>query len=265
MSLQIDLFKDTTCTSEAARQGAQIFSRVFKLEYSLDPIDQIESSIPAFQEYRRRLHQLLDSSKETIEVAGLKADSYAELEMIGVGRYSKEYTVIVDFGDKLDFVLAELSGCDSVMVRNMPDYDKISNAFLNYKFEDVANLSFGVFMDLDPELDAYMDSLIAVSSNLNKKVKTTAAVSSYVLLLFYKKITEYVQRIQNYTARAIKQCATPVDIVYRSKTFSKIILSASKPITEKIVLKGTNAETVLDSHSYRRYEYAKILGGISCN
>ena len=100
------------------------------------------------------------------------------------------------------------------------------------------------------------------SSDLEELKTLSIRETTYsVLTDFYGQVTQFLQDVQNYVARAISIEMPRTQSVYRSKTLSTIILSSNIPVTEEILLKGEHGDTVLSPQSYRMYEYAKKLSG----
>lgn len=256
--MQIDLFKNEAVKQDCNRIGGQIFSRKYKIGHSLEPLDAIESDVAEFLAYRDRVRSLLKRPKCMIQVGNLKSDSYAEIELLGIGEYSKSFTVTIDFSRALDFILSELTMCRQSSIRSMPDYDTVSEALLNYNFDKVGNINFNKFMGLDPYLDLFITSIIKQHSEELKTLSIRETTYS-VLTDFYGQVTQFLQDVQNYVARAISIEMPRTQSVYRSKTLSTIILSSNIPVTEEILLKGEHGDTVLSPQSYRMYEYAKKL------
>lgn len=256
--MQIDLFKRDSINRDCNRIGNQILTRKFELAQSIAPLDEIESNNSKFLVYRDRVHKLINEQKKPIQVGRIKADSHAELELLGIGKYANIYTVVLDFSDTLDFILAEVSGCRQEAIRGMEGYGDISAAFLNYSFDNACDIDMGKFLDVDPELNRFINSII-MKHQREMREAAVRDIAYIVLTDFYEQVTDFLQRAQNYVARAACVELASAQPVYRSKTLTKVILSSNTPIMDNFEIVGENARTTIIPCSYGVFEYAKRL------
>lgn len=260
--MQIDLFKNDAVNELYNKIGNQIRTRRYKQQYSLDPVDKIESNDKVFLAYRERLHKLALQEKEEHAVSNLKADSHADLELLGIAEYARTYTVVLDFSQTLDFVLSEVTGCKQELIRAIPEYENISYAMFNGDFSSVSNVGFASIMGVDSKLDDFLKRIIIENYDA-QDTHDVSDITMMVLFDFYGRITAFIQKMKNYVATALNYCGFSTNIIYRSKTYSSIILTSNTAVKEDILINGEHGSTVITPQNYRMYEYAKRLGGVT--
>lgn len=233
----VDLYKDASLTGEASRLNKQVETRGFKLDnkkvrylkdrYNTDVYDSII--------------QLSQMNRNYSKVGKSACDNLYLLEALGLGDSCREYTIILDFSDRLDYILHRLCKCSTQNVRMMNDYDRISEAILNLRFDSLTDVSLEKFIGLDNRLDCFMRELFdnSVSSSLLEE-----DILGNFLNRFFYSILDELNSIKNYCTVALKECEKyKGSIVYRSKSFASTIATASVPVKEELTIVSEGYES----------------------
>lgn len=272
--MQIDLFKDPDIVSAYVRLGTQIFTRKLKFTRSLEELEKMPYTNKEFVDFKNKIWEqaekvqnfneevdTLPNKRKGFTIGDGSFDILAESELLGISQYGKGNTVVIDFSDKLDFVLAVLTGCNPDNIRQMPYYHEISKSLLNYELDNIANLGFDLLFNLDVNLDLWFTALIQKYNN-NVTRESVIEDTHKVLYDFYCQLMTQATTIENYTAAAFKEFSEG-ECVYRSKTFSKVILSSDTKIDEDITLVHGDYSTKVHVKSYLPFEYPRELGEMS--
>ena len=134
---------------KVSRVSKQIETRDFKLAQDLTKIKEINPDIFA------KVEELSKASRQYELQAGGANDNLFLLEILGVGKYCKKYSVVLDMSDCLDYILHRLSGCSISSVRQLQDYDNISKNIIGLNFDELQNLTFSDLFALDDKLAKY--------------------------------------------------------------------------------------------------------------
>lgn len=183
-------------------------------------------------------------------------DSLFELEAMGLSMYSKEYQVILDFSNHLDYILHRMTGCNPDNINRLPNYHDVSYALLNYDFSRINDLNISVLFGLDPKLDQKFEEIAKdvkeqcddVGDSLTQKIAYT----------FLTGVLDTIVPIRDYVAIYVKQrgAGTKGEIKYRSKNFSSALLTSSSPFVEDILIhQDPFMDLTLHPKCYKRYEY----------
>lgn len=242
--------------------GSQIFTRKYAIKHSenLDKLKSIESENDRFLRYRERVLSTLEKEKSSIRVSNLTSDSYACAEVLNIAEFDKKFISIIDFTEILDAILCELlqCGCDQDIFRKIPDYDKVSYALTNYKFDEVGDIKLDTLLGIEPHLDALFMEIAATVSKAHKHRRTDLQ-SMYFFVDFFGRITDKLTSIENYVASVYKSVCLGSDAVYRSKTFSKVILTSNVNVNGEIEMIGAYSKSILPIRTYEPLEYAERM------
>lgn len=253
MNLLINLFRD----SDYIRLGSQILVRKFQLDTKLDYLDEMDDGSDKFRKFKNECLKAARDDKYYTEIMGNHCDSKFPLELLGVGAYSKTYTVVVDFAKSLDLVLALLTGCDIKNIRTMENYKLISEQILSYNLKDNSE-NFSVFLDLDTKLSQWIYNAIRevdktrTSDNLDLE-----EAAQEFFAFFYSEISKQLEMVKDYVGANIKTTCPSSNAVYRSKSFTKIIVSSDICIEGKLKLVYKDLNYEVDVHSYKTFEYVE--------
>ena len=260
--MQINLFKNDKVNRQYNRMGSQIFTRKYAVKHSedLERFKTIKSENPRFLQYREDVLAALTEEKSMIGVSNLTADSYAKAEMLNIAEFNRKFVTVIDFSDALDAILCEIlqCGCDQSLFRGIEDYSKISYALTNYKFNDVDGISLDLLFGIEPHLDTLIREIIA-SINKDHKDCRVDMQSMYFFVNFYSRLTDKLTSIENYVASVYKYECLGSDAVYRSKTFSKVILTSNVEVNGEIDVVGAYSKSTLPIRTYKPLEYAERM------
>lgn len=257
----IDLFRNNEIDKKSNRTGNQIESRKFQLERSLAPLDEIESDLPEFKKYKEACYGWQGGKREYGDIIGNFYDPWYDLELLGVARYAKSYTVVVDFSECLDIILSVISGCDPQSIRKLKNYSQISKELLNFELTDSTQIPITDLIDLDKELTRWFNELIyAKRSYLCSADLQDAAYS--VLFSFYSEILGTLEHMKDYVGTYLGDLGLP-NTVYRSKSKSSILVSTDTRLEQEseIVLRYGEYTSTAKCYCFKPFEYAQLLGG----
>ena len=250
--MQIDLYNNASVMEKVSRVSKQIETRDFKLAQDLTKIKEINPDIFA------KVEELSKASRQYELQAGGANDNLFLLEILGVGKYCKKYSVVLDMSDCLDYILHRLSGCSISSVRQLQDYDNISKNIIGLNFDELQNLTFSDLFALDDKLAKYLSSLIRSASE--DYTDPNRIIQEFVLK-FYTEVVSEVSSIKDYCMMFLQQL-NPGSFVYRSKSYTSSVATSDVAINEQIVIKANNCDDYeLVVRSYEMFEYAKF-GGI---
>lgn len=251
MNLQVDLYKDAQVLNSMELLSKQIETRGFKLEKDFSPLKEINA------ELFDRCVALQQQKREYTFQAGGAKDSLFTLELLGVGAYCKQYTVVIDFSYALDYVLHRLSGCSINNIHKMDNYDEISFNIMNLNFRKLHNINFSVLFVLDDELAKYLNNLL---QKVSGEYSSHNKIINEFCLQFYQEIIREVTKIKDYCMIYVKNLYAN-QVVYRSKSYAASVATSSVPINEELELIMDGYETYkIPIKSYACLEYAKQEG-----
>lgn len=251
MLLLVNLFSDSSVLSDFARYSKQITKRQFSLAKDLTPVQDICSN----KEFIDKINKLSTQRREYAQIGDSFSDNLFPLELLGVGKDCREYTVVIDLSDSLDYILHLLTHCDIKKVRSMPNYSEVSSHIMNLEYEKLGNLKFGSLLSLDEKLVEYVQTLVATAS---EKCNVERAVIEETVFLFYKNVSEMASRVKEYCILYLKEQYEKGTIVYRSKSYSAVVATSIIPIDLELQLHyDSYSDYSLKVKSYKVYEYAR--------
>ena len=258
--MQINLFSNERANKQYNRMGSQIFTRKCVIRKGLDRFKGLESDNERFLQYRDDVLALLDTDKCMISVSNLTADSHAKAEMLNIADFNKKFVTVIDFSDMLDAILCEIlqCGCDQQIFRDIENYSKISYALTNYKFNEIGGASLEPLFGLEPHLDTLIMEIISTINKDHKQCRVDMQ-SMYFFVNFYSRLTDKLTSIENYVGSVFKSDCPESDAVYRSKTFSKVILTSDVELNGEIDIVGAFSKSKLPIKTFRPLEYAERM------
>lgn len=247
----VNLFSDSGVLSDFARCSKQIMKRQFSLVKDLEPVQEICSN----KEFVELINSLRDQKREYSQIGESFSDNLFPLELLGVGKDCREFTVVLDLSDSLDYVLHLLTHCEIANVRAMPNYSEVSKYIMNLEYEKLGNLKFGSILSLDDHLVKYAQSLFSIAAEHSDVEK---AVLEETVFLFYKNISEMASRVKEYCILYLKNQYEKGTVVYRSKSYSAVVATSTIPINLDLELHYDNySDYSIKVSSYKVYEYAR--------
>lgn len=254
--MQVDLFKNAKVMSSYLRSSKKIETRNFSIRKSLNNIDDFVlcEHPEKLEAYKRKLIALNNAGREYYHVGGCGCDNLLELELLGIGAYCKQYTVVIDFSDHLDYVLHRIYGCSTEKVRRIPNYSKISRAMLNYDFTEVDGIGFDVLFSVS---DKILEDFTKTAGELSDCMNTEEQLSLTVFR-FYSKLLQVLSNVKDYVITSISMEQPEKSFVYRSKSFSSSIASSDYFLEGDIILKQDGFEScTVPIRSYKACEWLK--------
>ena len=151
------------------------------------------------------------------DVIGTCIDSHYYVEYFGLSENTRKYIITLDFSNCLDLVISFITGCSPTKLRQIENYDKVSNAILNL---DIDNLNIGLdtFTFVDPKISGY----------LKKLYDSTNGETEFVRKMF-EEILAAMLRIVKYVAFYIQK---NTDSVVRSISKQSVVLTSNVPLTD---------------------------------
>lgn len=268
--MQVDLFKNNKVSTESQRLAAQIESRKFSIVQSrLDNFPDSIAGIPdrSVVEYRDRIMGLVSQPRVYDTVGRASCDNLWELELLGLGMYTREWIIHVDFSDALDVVMEQAFGCSREICRSINKYEQISRWLMNYDLDSASENFATLFSDHEVMSKVYMKILGDINDDLSLINLTQDERISNIVFKFYSTLLETVAAMRDYVVAFMKLNVTD-DLIYRSKTYSSAILTSDSSFKEKIILCPTNGEPFeVKVRSYKTYEWATeaVVNEISRN
>lgn len=257
--MQIDLFKNRDIFKDGPRLLKQIESRKYSLCVSEDELQEVLKSDKGFL---TNISNKLKEGRIYKNYYSCSTDNLFEVEALGVGLYTKKYTIIMDFSDKLDYVLHRLTGCPTELIRALPNYQHISKCILTLNYDGLRSLRIGDFMDISPEICNWFAQILE-SITSGGDMQDDEVLEAFVSLL-YQNIINEVNRLKTYVCMFLKDKYYS-DFTIRSKSLSSIIATTDIKIDTKISLIDSQhnfEECELQLYSLEKYEY--FTGGY-CN
>lgn len=257
----IKCFEQITTQNEGHRKGKQIQSRAFILEGNLDFLNDYEFDTQEFKDFKERCYIAASMPERKYNNILGSCDSHYELEILGLGKYTKRYVIVIDFADCLDIILAKLTGCSIEAVRELDDYAKVSKDMLTFKLEDSETVPLSSIIGLDQKIKTWFTSLIYANRNSDDSNDLKDTVYN-VLYEFYSCVVSTLEDIKDYVAGSL---SISTNTVYRSKSYSSIILTSDSPfpddcITIEIASKGKIYKKDIKVYTLQKGEYAEKVG-----
>lgn len=261
--MRIDLFKNQEVQRHYTRIGNQIITRSYKLldDCYKRKIERMEYNSPKFNEYKKHILELINNPvRKRVDLVGGFTDPLADLEYLGIGEYCMKYTIIVEFENILDLVLAIMTGCNMSNITKLENYNKISKAVL-FDTEIMKDFNIMDLVKVDPNIENYFVN-IAFECNKMYYQKNLSAdkLAKEVAYKFYENIMLTLSDIENYTGTAIKYIKKESEAVYRSKTATRIILTSDIKLPNEIELVYGDYVKKVPVLSLERLEYLERIG-----
>lgn len=270
LDLQINLFRGEAELSYN-RKAKQVEYRKFRLKESDQYINFLNDESTEdihFKFMKQEVSRLKNHQRNYNKItSNITSDNLRLLELMGLGEYMKKYVVVIDFEDKLDYLLHRLSGCNMKSVREgIPDYLSFSRNFLQCNLNNLGTTKVGVLYDIDPKLDSYLDMLynkVSISIRTETEESNMNYIVDSLLYELYISILNELIRVRDYTVESI--CVSnKYDLIMRSKGYSDFICTCSTPILEDLVLENRDLKSgnknmqdcIIRAKNYRICEYA---------
>lgn len=156
--MSILLYSDNKINSIANRCMGQWESMKFSLGDNVS-IDTLRSIINVCPDYKEsKIIEKIKTPRKMINYFGCTIDSHFLFELFGVSKRSNEYIYSIDILDRLDIVLATLTGASTENVRKLDDYLKISRNLLSMNLSKV-NITLLDLARLDDNIAKYIEGL----------------------------------------------------------------------------------------------------------
>lgn len=254
--MQINLFEDQSLMRSNFRTTKQIKTRNFEFASSFDRLkDEVEKKLPGnkYNEIKNEIYNSIDQDRIYTDLGRSSCDNKFYLEALGVGKYVQGYILIIDFSDKLDYILHRLTKCKSENIRKMDDYYRISYAFLNLKSQLCPNINYDVFCGLDPELDKYMADLHTEISEKYYDYSNEEILQEFIYT-FYSNVLSELESVKTYVITYLKKLLP--SLVYRSKSFSSVLGTLDSDYNESLeLIQNGNEDCIVEAKCYKRFEY----------
>ena len=257
--MQVDLYSSSEVMGNASRLCKQIETRQFKAVYDVDGVRAVLGQYPeaAVDSVLDRLKQVASKGRTYEHIGCAGCDSVWELEALGLGEYSKEYSVIIDLSQALDLIMQLEFQCSREECRSMKNYEGVSRSLMNFDFRDSSE-KFGVlFFESNVMSKAYVQIFKGVEENPQYSNCTQDEKMSYFVYEFYSRILNRASEIKDYIVADLQK-KYPGQIIYRSKSFSSAIMTSSIKLDGELTLSLWEKEDyTLNIRSYKRYEWAR--------
>lgn len=261
--LEINLFQNSKLNKDFARSDNYINKRNFTLDTSIEDLKQhlsVDCDTPEFNAFVNEVVTALKSERECVEYVGGLSDNHFSLELLGVEKNSKDYMVLVDFSNSIDYALHLLSHCKMENVRTIPNYASISSAILNGKTRKIEDFTYSVFMRCDPALTRYMCELYwDVNRNSTESERNSENLLKKFIIIFYTKILEQIRVVKAYIMSYLHDLDD--NFKYKSKTYAASLGTTEHPMENtEITLKMEGFDDYkIPLQVFKRYEYIDKL------
>lgn len=244
----VDLFSDTSVTKFANKQRGYIKNRDISIGRDgynklLQYADQDTELLHELMLFKECAHgsNTVKHDKKFVSIAGfVSSDRFWKIELTGIPEFSKDYSIMIDLSDNLAEILSLLCGCDPTAVRRIPNYHDISNAIMNNNFDAAGSSNFGVFYDVDLNLNAYLAKTLYKSGEQFSELQDIERIVNHFIFTIMMDVLCKAEQVKTYIAAAIKNYLeqdTKDLFIIKSFTFSSVICTSAKDL-------GTNSITV---------------------
>lgn len=240
------------------KNRAQMETRKFKLAY---PVENVQEYLACenkseIDHFIQKCNKLGHADRYYKKVTGSSSvDSAFVLEAMGLGMYSYRYQIIFDFSDKLDYLMHNLTGCQSAAVRQLPGYHDLSYAILNNDYSRLATINFQDLFKVDKQIMMYFERLSFETRELGI-IENTARMKE-IVYRFFNDLMTTLTNIRDYAMSRLNSEYRTYGFVYRSKNLSSAVISSGIDFREDVILRMKNLEDCLITpRCYERYEYA---------
>lgn len=257
--MQVGLFNDDSITSESFRLRKQMETRKFQLAY---PIEGILQELPEYPDKLVRpvledLRRLADVGRKYEFIGNAGCDSLWKLEALGLGRYTRDYVIVIDFSEALDLFMELEFGCDRQDCRNIHHYSGVSRSLMNFDFSGSSE-KFGVlFFESEMMTKAYLQLFEEIEENASMINCTQDEKMSHFVFKFYSRILQRAADVKDYIVCDLQK-QYPGSLIYRSKNYSSAIITSDVPLDDELILHLRNGEDYkVKIHTYKRYEWIR--------
>ena len=265
MPLQICLPESGAINAEFSKQSQQVLTRVFKPVRNVDCLRGLHYESRHFKntvqeaDFLYKNYEIICTTRYEHLTRLAAMDKMHTLELLGVGRYAKPYTVQLDFKDELAYFLHLLSGCKVENIRTIENYKQLSRSLLTYDQAALERFNITALMGIDPALDSFFVVLLGdVSCNRKHAIWTMEDVTNEFVYKFYITLMDCVSETRDYVA--VYMCSrSNGQMVYRSKSYSDAILSSNDAFTEPVIVsrRGIGQESmIIHPPCSELYQYA---------
>lgn len=256
----INLFKNEQIIKNSNQLGHQIMTRGFQLDKKLAYLNDIKSESDVFQKYKERCFQTIKEERKYKNLLANNYDSHFQLELLGIAKYTRSHTVVIDLSESLDFLLSILSNCDPESIRKLNNYVKVSKDILNFDLDQSEQIPITDIIDLDRNLSRWFNELTYKKRGSLCTVDLQDAAYS-ILFSFYSELQSTLERTKDYIGTYLQKAGLPGS-VYRSKSKTAIIVSSDIILDKDEVLQlGYNGfTTTVKYYCLKPFEYAERLG-----
>lgn len=168
----------------------------------------------------------VDSERYIERMPSVYVDRYNSLELIGAMRYHKQYTLIYDLSQYLDFCLAGAFNSDVKLIKdkllekceklNM-SYDKLSQAIMLGDINLLRGMNMQVFLNLSDDLNDYIEALMlnpqafkyAVGNRVVSLADTRHTPESRIAIFIMHKVLFFAQLLLNMIINLFKHNKVP--------------------------------------------------------
>lgn len=257
----INLFKNEQIVKNSNQLGHQIMTRGFQLDKQLTYLNEIKSDSDNFLKYREECFKTAETTRNYSNIISNNYDSHFNLELLGIAKYTRQYTVVVDLSESLDLILSILSNCELEAIRKLNNYTKVSKDILNFELEQSEKISITDIIDLDRNLSRWFNSLTYRKRGSICAVDLQDATYS-ILFSFYTELQNALEQTKDYIGTFLQKVGLPGS-VYRSKSKAAIIVSSDVILDDdEPLLLGYNGKvSEVKCYCLKPFEYAERLGG----
>ena len=254
--MQIDLFDEVGIKTQSNRMNRQIETRKFELQY---PIDEIKNHLPIIDNdvsssIIDRLTNLSNCGRLYTTVGEASCDSHWELELLGLGEYTKEWIHVIDLSECLDLLFYIMFGVDCETCRVHENYLELSKSLLNFEFEALSCPFSSLLFDSDILTEGCMALYAEVEDSADFYSLTVEEQAARVVYTFYSKILTCASEVKSYIMAKLKN-SYDSSLVFRSKTFSLAIGTSDNEFQEELFVSFKDVKDYkIPISSYRRYD-----------
>lgn len=257
----LDLY-DERFVRRANRQSGQIETRDCKLQpqyKDLKGLDKYFKDAEELQQYKEKILSILDKPREYQHIGGARLDSHFEVELLGICD-SRPYVMVTDWSYSLAYLLHTLFDCKVKDIESIEDYDQISYAILNAKFDLVSDKTLSILAEASPQMLDYFSK--AIQKN-RAKFSNRNARELFICYDLYTQIMGTMNHLAVYTATKINDYFHETNPnlskgVIRSIGFSKVVSATTARVDEEVIVRDPSG--ILDDYrvmcrTYEPYEY----------
>lgn len=230
----IDLFSDREIEKQMPRLLKQVETRQFALSCSPEKLVEMLNSD---NDFCYKMQEIASRPREYKKQYECSYDSHFYLEALGIGTDCREYTIIVDLSDSLDYILHRLTGCPIAKIRAMKNYDRVSRAVLTLDYEKLHDVTLGTFYEIDDAIFEWLQRLLYGLEDVEGL--SDREIIDMLLLRFYRTILQETRRVHNYIIMYLRQHH---NLVIRSKGISMILGTTDEDIETTCTLLESAAQ-----------------------